>query len=417
MKKNVKKVLFLVLLVAVISFFGFRALVPIDVSVTEIKSISMKDGFREEAFITAVHEDVIYAPYPEKVDFIVKEGDRVKKGDVLLMMNTDALTLKQEGLQYDSKALRGQREMSKADISEKNLQMMELEIESSVHGFEEISKNLSELEILYQSGIVSKSELESLENKKFHLQKELEAKQKKLEDLKEKRAGKSGTHAYYQAQLSAIDSQLEDVQMHLKDAEVICEKDAIVSYVSIEKGGFAQPYQPLIKLISTDDLKVVCNVLTERVPDLKKGQRIKVIQNTKSDTYEYSAEITYIEEFAHSEVSALGLEERRVKIEALLEKDAEHSPFQTLKAGYDVDVEFQTFSKEDVISIKKNSYFEEDGNRYVWKVDGGRLKKEKIETGYVGDFEVEVLSGLREKDIIVSDPNDERLEEGKRISY
>ena len=52
-----------------------------------------------------------------------------------------------------------------------------------------------------------------------------------------------------------------------------------------------------------------------------------------------------------------------------------------------------------------------------WKIDGQTLKKQEVETGYESDFDYEITQGLSEGDLIILDPNDAQLEEGKKVKY
>ena len=44
-----------------------------------------------------------------------------------------------------------------------------------------------------------------------------------------------------------------------------------------------------------------------------------------------------------------------------------------------------------------------------------KLKKQEVVTGYESDFDYEILTGLKEGDYIILDPNNNILEEGKKV--
>ena len=58
----------------------------------------------------------------------------------------------------------------------------------------------------------------------------------------------------------------------------------------------------------------------------------------------------------------------------------------------------------------------EDGSRYVWAAENGRLKKRTVETGELDEetYTYEILSGLSEDDLITWP--DESLQEGMKVT-
>lgn len=85
--------------------------------------------------------------------------------------------------------------------------------------------------------------------------------------------------------------------------------------------------------------------------------------------------------------------------------------------GYDLSLTIETMRKNSVIALPKTTVFEIDDKKYVWKIDGQTLKKQEVETGYESDFDYEITQGLSEGDLIILDPNDAQLEEGKKVKY
>ena len=89
--------------------------------------------------------------------------------------------------------------------------------------------------------------------------------------------------------------------------------DGVVKSVRVKAGEYAQAIQPIIEITSPKNLIVRCDVLTDNVPALKIGQKIRVIQKTYSGDLEYQVEIIHIDDFAEPKISSLGLDEQRVE--------------------------------------------------------------------------------------------------------
>ena len=69
----------------------------------------------------------------------------------------------------------------------------------------------------------------------------------------------------------------------------------------------------------------------------------------------------------------------------------------------------------NVLTVAKSSVFEDEKDKYVWKVEKDTLKKTKLEIGRQSDYDYEVVSGLKEGDIIAIDANDTKIKEGLKV--
>jgi len=70
------------------------------------------------------------------------------------------------------------------------------------------------------------------------------------------------------------------------------------------------------------------------------------------------------------------------------------------RLGMTGDVSFELQDKKDVIAIPASFVKTENGKNYVWKLEAGKRTKTYIKIGEEIDGEVEVLSGLKEEDVI-----------------
>ena len=90
----------------------------------------------------------------------------------------------------------------------------------------------------------------------------------------------------------------------------------------------------------------------------------------------------------------------------------------SLKDGMSIDI-YVPINDNSITLIPVNSIFEDDNNKYVYKVvnikdNTGEIKKEKIETGNIEENEIEVLKGLNSNEYIVAD-NLEKIKPNTKI--
>ena len=142
---------------------------------------------------------------------------------------------------------------------------------------------------------------------------------------------------------------------------------------------------------------------------LKENQKVKILQKVGEDTYEKSGKIINIAKYAKTKISSLGLEEQRVDVKIAMDN------MDKIIVGADIDVVFESMHIDNILSVAKSSVFEDEKNKYVWKLEKDTLKKTKLEIGRQSDYDYEVLSGLKEGDIIAIDANDTKIKEGLKI--
>ena len=133
------------------------------------------------------------------------------------------------------------------------------------------------------------------------------------------------------------------------------------------------------------------------------------MQKVGEDTYEKSGKIINIAKYAKTKISSLGLEEQRVDVKIAMDN------MDKIIVGADIDVVFESMHIDNILSVAKSSVFEDEKNKYVWKLEKDTLKKTKLEIGRQSDYDYEVLSGLKEGDIIAIDANDTKIKEGLKI--
>lgn len=409
MKKKVKFVFIIIAVVIMVGFLIYQNLKPLELELYRVEYATLTDSFREDGIVESDDKEFVYVPYDAKIKHIVKEGEFVKQGDILLEMDDTTLLMQKNQLQAQISALRGQQDLGISGVTDNQIEIAMIAIDSAKNTLHDADTNYKRLQELFEAGGVSKVELDQAESLYKDAKNNVQLKERQLLELYDSRKEKSGSKQYYDGQVDAITVQLNDLDNKLSKSIVYASTDGVVKSVRAKSGEYAQAIHPVMEVISPKNLIVRCDVLTDNVSALNIGQTIRIIQKTYAGDLEYEAKIIHIDDFATPKISSLGLDEQRVGVKAKLLGESK------LKDGYNVSVEFDAFRKENILTIRKTSYFEEDGGYYVWKRSGSAIYKNEITLGYIGAYEVEVRSGLSENEQIVSDPNNIALKDGIRI--
>jgi len=82
--------------------------------------------------------------------------------------------------------------------------------------------------------------------------------------------------------------------------------------------------------------------------------------------------------------------------------------------GMNGDAEIITQKKEGVLLIPASAVWQREDKNYVWKVVGGKAKKQEVKIGSEAEDSVEILGGLVEGEMVISEKVSQ-IKEGQEI--
>lgn len=173
--------------------------------------------------------------------------------------------------------------------------------------------------------------------------------------------------------------------------------------------GVIQAGEAILEVGDPGALEVVVDVLSFDAVKLAPGIRVRL---TGWGGTTLDAAVRRVEPVGFEDISALGVEEQRVKVVADIVSPAED--WQMLGDGYRVDATFMLWESDDVLRIPASAIFNHDGNSHVFRAEEGRARLTTVATGRSNGLYTVVTSGLEEGDQVVRHP-DRELEDGLRV--
>ncbi|MFZ9966221.1 MAG: efflux RND transporter periplasmic adaptor subunit [Steroidobacteraceae bacterium] len=187
--------------------------------------------------------------------------------------------------------------------------------------------------------------------------------------------------------------------------------EACVLKVEHESEGVVQAGTPLLELGCRESMEVHADVLSADAVNLTPGQAATI--EDWGGEGSLSARVLLIEPQAFTEVSALGVEEQRVRVVLELLDPLER--WSSLGDGYRVMVRFLVWQGEDVLQVPASALFEHDGQAQVFAVEGdGILSQRAVTIGQRNPEAAQVLDGLTAGEAVVLHPRRE-LAPGQRV--
>ena len=408
MNKKVRIILICIVILIVAAYIVIQQTKPLEFATKTLTEETLVNDFKETGKIEANQQIYITPKYSSKIIFIKEDGDKVAKGDLILKLDTSDLVTKKRELSANISALSGQEEMSIPTLYDSQLQSLNIAIQLAQKQVDELSQDNDKYLELYKSGAISESEYEKINRAYEDAKKALSLKQNEKNVLIDQSQEKSGSKEFYSAQKTALSVQMSDIDDKISQSEVYAPLSGIVTNVSAKNGGFANSTMPIMEISASDDIIAVCDVLSSDALALKENQKVEILQKIGEDTVKKSGIIIEIGKYAKTKMS-LGLEEQRVEIKIKLDD------VKNIIVGSDIDIIFETLRLDNVLIVPKSAVFEYENDKYVWKVQDGKLAKAKIETGHESDYEYEVISGLSQDDIIIMEANNAQLKEGIKV--
>ncbi len=327
----------------------------------------------------------------EIIELPVKEGQTVEKGDLLVKINPDliqaAVSQSQAGLQN----VRAQ--LAQAEASEKNAKL-----------------NYERNKVLFEKGVISKSEWDQ-----------------SVTDYDMAQANKKA--AYYNVQ-SAMANVKQSVD-NLSRTTIYSPMAGTISKLSVELGervvGTAQMAgTEIVRVANLQNMEVVVDVNENDIVKVAVGDSTKV----EVDAYlkkDFTGVVTEIANSAESSLSADQVTNFKVKVRILPQSYADltegkpesYSPF---RPGMTATVDIITEKKHDVIGVpisaiviksdttstKQLTGDSADANsekfEAVYVKEGEVAKLRPVKTGIQDDTNIEIVSGLKEGETVITGP-------------
>lgn len=185
--------------------------------------------------------------------------------------------------------------------------------------------------------------------------------------------------------------------------------DGIVVEQNLEEGQLSQitaviPLAP-IKLVDLQPRYVRAEIDEVDLPKVREGlpARIKILAIRREP---FKATVRRVVPF----VSTVREQDRTSEIELTVDNEK-----VLLPPGASADVEIITATKEDVLTVPSRAVLGRGTERYVYKLEGGRIHKTPIKVGISGYAVTEVVSGLQLGDRVVLPSEKVELVEGLAV--
>lgn len=367
----------------------------------------IKQFIEDTAAVQSTKKQIVYVEGAGKIDSIkFNVGDTVKKDDILLTMDKKDLELKLQDA--DSKIKAAQSQLSGTDISNyvNKIEISEAEVDKAKVSYESASRSLNNSKVLYESGAISKQELDNVEDTYKNAEAVLKSSSNQLEEIKK------GTPDYvkngYEAGVEQAVILRNSIMREIDKQQVLSPIDGIVVEKLLEENAIVVPGTTAFLIDNTKNLELEANILSDDIYKVKIGNEVEVSGKAIGNSL-LKGKIIKIAPEAKNITSSLGVNQKRVMVTIEINDDTD-----LLKPGYDLDIKIITEIKSDTLVIPDSSVFDYKGDSCVFAVVDGKTVIRQIKKGIESEKTIEVLGGLEEGERIVLKP-DNNTKEGMKV--
>lgn len=413
MKTKWKIVIGILVAVAAVGVVLYNQFRPLAAETAVVQRQDLSRSFTEEGRVVPRTEQGVYSLYGGEVRQVaVNEGQQVNQGDLLVELNVSELSFQREQVAAQLRSVQGEEAGIRSAPFESSVKSQELQITLAEQALQSAADHYQRMEALHGAGAVAAADFEEASRMLETSRINLELQQEALNLLYQSGAPASGTRAFYQGRIDALQAQMALIDYQMEKAVLRAPLSGTVADVTVKEGDLAAPGLPLMMLFTGDAYEVEVLILTEDVPSVQEGMEVELIQNRQGIEVTFAGCVARVAPTAVETISALGLEEQRVKVTV----DPTPDEPSLLFPGVRLDVRFITDWRENVIAVRKTLLFPYEDGEALWVVENGRARIRPVVTGFENDRDVVIESGLEPGDRVILSPQLEGLSEGKRIS-
>ncbi|MCG5529894.1 HlyD family efflux transporter periplasmic adaptor subunit [Halorhodospira halochloris] len=187
--------------------------------------------------------------------------------------------------------------------------------------------------------------------------------------------------------------------------------DGVILGRAFESARVVQPGEPILELANLDYIEVEVEVRSADAVRIEPGMPVRLERWGGDEPLK--AQVRRIEPGGFEYISALGVEERRVRV--IVDILSPREDWQGLGDGFRVNAVFILASAEDVLRVPVSALFRHEGEWAVFAIEQRRARLREVEIGERGVRFAEIKAGLGEGDRVVVHPPRE-LEDGSRVN-
>jgi HlyD family secretion protein len=391
------------------SRFGRREAAPEPVAVPVAVQVPVRGPIRRTVRYSGTLEPramvTVLSKVPGRIErILVSEGDLVKKGQLLVLMEDDVARLQTDQASAALAAAKAQLEKARRGVRPEELASAQATLAAAEKDLADAEAAFQRAERLYADGAITKAAREEAQAKLRAARTSVENARRSVR-MMEQGAG-SEEQQMAEAQLASARAQYELAKLNLDNTRVSAPIGGQVAKIPTDEGNLAGAATPLAVIVNETTM-----VVKAAIPERHFGDFLAAGESLRTEAvFAALADRGALPGRVISLGPTIDPATRTFTAEVEVA-----DPKSELRSGMYASVTFQVQRAEAALLVPAAALCSRSGARGVFTVDGDVARFRALKTGIEADGAVQVLEGLADGSRVVVDGN-AFLEEGQRVS-
>ncbi|MBC8043911.1 MAG: efflux RND transporter periplasmic adaptor subunit [Rhizobacter sp.] len=259
----------------------------------------------------------------------VREGDQVRRGDTLAVIDPADLKLQAEQLQAGVDLSKAQYDLLRNGSRSEDVAQASEGVSQAKATLDNAKDDFDRYEKLYKSGSVAEKQFADVKTHYEVAQRQYGGLQSGYQKLR--RGSRSEDLAAAKARLTQSEAILRATQKKISDCYLTSPAQGIITKRAVEEGEFVSTGAQMLTVSKTETVKLKIYVAEDELGKVKVGQNASLKIDTFKDK-RYSGKVTYISPAAEFTPKNVQTKDDRVKLVFEVQVEV-HNPQGELKSG------------------------------------------------------------------------------------
>lgn len=414
----------------------------------QLLSVNVREGqnVREGDIICVIDPAPFYTQISRIQSVIVGHELQMDNLDVEQGRVRDELRTSRDRLTAELHALSAQEHSSNLSVETQNisvderLRLQDLLIEQSASDLARARGELDRASVLYQAGSMPQFEYEAALDLVAKSESALESVQLERGVIAQGRGVSSSDYyagakaafiaqingidqslakdytsvmkAYYQSLIQGSLAEITQLNREIENCTVTAPIHGVITRLNVKSTNFVSSSVPVAEITATGNT-VEVYVSTKDVDSIRLGDIVELTLKRREGDVVFTGEVENIGATAVSMLSALGVEERKIKVQ--INPHTEQLDDASFGVGYEADVKFFVYREDNKLAVPKTALYKDNGKDMLWVVREGIAEAIEVTVGIELRTETVIEYGLQEGDFVVTDANNRALKNGVRV--
>jgi len=372
-------------IILILVLYSYLHQSPLKVRAVTVQRGPIRSQISTNGKVEPVRNFESHAPIATTVKrLLVKEGDHVQRGQLLLELDNDDIRAQAARAQAQIKAAQANLAATKNSGTQEEILTLNAQLAKTRAARDTAQRNLDALKRLQQQGAASEGEVRQAETTLQNTQADLN-----LLEQKQKDRYSQPELASTEAQAAQAQAAYESAQDALSRSSVRAPFDGIVYSLPVKSGAFVQVGDMLLQVADLSHVLVRAFVDEPDVGRLQMGQKVEVTWDAVPGRV-WTGAVNSVP----STVKRSG--NRNVGETTCLIDNKDLRLLPNINVGVTIVVA----AHNHVLTLQRDALHIEDNKPFVFRIIDNRLKRQAIEFSLQNLTRVEITSGLSEGDAV-----------------